>query len=81
MDIPIRDIISAGTGIVTTFIVLSKIFFSRIARLEVSFASTIEKLTTSINELDKRLAVNSAIIDQFMKGGCYGRSSIKERNI
>lgn len=81
-DIPIRDIISAGGGIVTTFVVLSKLFFSRIAKLEVSFSLTIEKLTSSINELDKRLAVNSAIIDQFIKGGCHARSSsIKERHI
>jgi hypothetical protein len=32
-------------------------------------------------EIDKRLAVNSTIIDTFLKGGCiHGRSTSKERN-
>jgi hypothetical protein len=42
--------------------------------LESSFTDSITRLTTSLNEIDKRLAVNSCIIDQFMKGGCvHGR--------
>lgn len=80
-DIPIRDIITASSGVVTTTIVLSKIFFSRITKLETTFTITIDKLTSSLIEIDKRLAVNSTIIDTFLKGGCiHGRSTSKERN-
>jgi len=80
-ELPIGEIVSVVSGIVTTAIVLYKISFSRIAKLELSFSTSIEKLTSSISELDKRLAVNSAIIDQFMTGVCYARDSSKKRNI
>jgi hypothetical protein len=72
--IPVNEIISACSGILTTGLVFSKMFFSRITKLETSFSDSITKLNSSLNELDKRLAVNSCIIDQFMKGGCvHGR--------
>jgi len=80
-ELPIGEIVSVVSGIVTTAIVLYKISFLRIAKLELSFSTSIEKLTSSISELDKRLAVNSAIIDQFMTGVCYARDSAKKRNI
>jgi len=72
--IPVNEIISACSGIITTGVVFSKMFFARVTKMESSFTDSIQRLTTSLNEIDKRLAVNSCIIDQFMKGGCvHGR--------
>ena len=72
--LPISEIFSACSGILTTGVVFSKIFFSRITKLETAFSESITKLNASLNEIDKRLAVNSCIIDQFMKGVCiHGR--------
>lgn len=75
MEIPLSEVLSAGGGIIATSIGASKLFFSKLAKVEDRFALAIEKLTTTVTELDKRLAVNSCIIDKFMQeGGCYGIS-------
>lgn len=67
MDIPLPEIVSAGSAIVATSFGFSKIFFARLTKLETLFSNTIEKLSGTIAELDKRLAVNSCIIDNFME--------------
>jgi hypothetical protein len=73
MDIPLSEVISAGGGIIATSFGASRLFFAKMARIENKFASAIDKLTTTVVELDKRLAVNSCIIDQFMEqGGWHG---------
>jgi hypothetical protein len=72
--LPVNEILSTCSGILTTGLVFSKMFFSRISKLETAFSDSILKLNTSLNEIDKRLAINSCIIDQLMKGGCiHGR--------
>ena len=72
MDIPLPEILSAGSAIVATSFGFSKMFFNRLNTLEKSFGSSMEKLTTSLNEIDKRLAVNSCIIDKFLEGCAHG---------
>ena len=72
MDIPFTEVASAGSAIIATSIGFSKLFFNRLNTLEKSFGASMEKLTTSLNEIDKRLAVNSCIIDKFLEGHNYG---------
>jgi hypothetical protein len=80
MDIPLSEVISAGGGIIATSFGASRLFFSRLAKIEDKFASAIDKLTTTVSELDKRLAVNSCIIDKFMEQGDSHGFSWHRRN-
>jgi hypothetical protein len=72
MEVPLPELLSAGSAIVATSFGFSKIFFARLTKLEGLFTNTIEKLTGTIAELDKRLAVNSCIIDNFMEFNNHG---------
>jgi hypothetical protein len=78
MEIPLSDVISAGGAVIATSVAFSKMFFSRITVLEASLTQSIQHLTETVTELDKRLAVNSCIIDRFMEEGCYGTKRNKE---
>lgn len=71
VDIPLSEVISAGGGIIAASIGASKLFFARLVKIEDRFSAALEKLTTTVTELDKRLAVNSCIIDKFMQGEKY----------
>lgn len=74
--IPFTEIISSVASIIATGAMFSKMFFTRIKEVEQSLSIPIHRLSDSLNEIDKRLAVNSTIIEQFMKGGCiHGRKS------
>ena len=68
MEIPLPEVISAGGAIAATSVVFTKYFSSKFGRLE----TVLSKLSDSVVELDKRLAVNSCIIDNFLKGECHG---------
>ena len=68
MDIPLPEVLSAGGAIAATSIGFTKYFASRFGRME----TVLSKLNNSVVELDKRLAVNSCIIDNFLKGECHG---------
>jgi len=68
MDITIKEIMTCVGSIIATSFTFSKMFFSRLNKLENSFGESIEKLNDQLQNMDKNLAVNSAIIEQFMKG-------------
>jgi hypothetical protein len=72
MDIPLPEVLSAGSAVVATSIAFSRLFFTRIAHLENILSKSIQKLNGTVAELDKRLAVNSCIIDRFLEEGCHG---------
>ena len=69
IEVPIDNLIACGGSIVATTFTFSKMFFTRLNRIEKNFGDAIEKLNENLNALDKNLAVNSAIIDRYMKGG------------
>jgi len=72
MDIPLSEVLSAGGAIAATSIGFTRFFVGKLTRIETRLSGAIEKLSGSMNELDKRLAVNSCIIDNFMKEECRG---------
>jgi hypothetical protein len=74
MDIPLPEVISAGGAIAATSIGFTKYFSSKFGRLE----TVLSKLSDSVVELDKRLAVNSCIIDNFLKEECHGHRRNKK---
>lgn len=73
MEVPLSEVISAGGAIVATSFGASKLFFARLAKVEDRFSVAIERLSTTVQELDKRLAVNSCIINNFLEG-CHGNT-------
>ncbi len=78
MDIPLPEILSAGSAIAATSFGFTKLLFGRLEKIEQKFGSSIDKLNVSLSEIDKRLAVNSCIIDKFMEGCSHGnRRNIK----
>jgi len=74
MEIPLPEVISAGGAIAATSVVFTKYFSSKFGRLE----TVLSKLSDSVVELDKRLAVNSCIIDNFLKEKCHGHRRNKK---
>ncbi len=74
MEIPLPEVISAGGAIAATSIGFTKYFTSKFGRME----KVLLKLNESVVELDKRLAVNSCIIDNFLKGECNGHRRNKK---
>jgi hypothetical protein len=80
MDVQISEIISGACGIVATSIGASKLFFSRLSKIEDRFSDAIEKLEKTVQELDKRLAVNSVVIKNFMEN-CNGSRSRRDNEI
>lgn len=68
MEIPFKELFTCIGSIVATSFTFSKMFFSRLNKLENSFRESIEKLNDQLQAMDKNLAVNSAIIDQYLKG-------------
>jgi hypothetical protein len=78
MDIPLSEVLAAGSAIAATSIGFTKVFFNKLALIEDRFSGAVDRLTTSVNELDKRLAVNSCIIDKFLEEGCHGHRRNKK---
>jgi hypothetical protein len=74
MEIPLPEVISAGGAIAATSVVFTKYFSQKFGRLE----TVLSKLSDSVIELDKRLAVNSCIIDTFLKEECHGHRRNKK---
>jgi hypothetical protein len=72
LDIPLSEIISAGGAIAATSLGFTKILFGRLEKVENKFGMSIDKLSLSLVEIDKRLAVNSCIIEKFMEGCKHG---------
>ena len=72
MEIPLSEVIAAGSAIVATSIGFTQVFFNKLSTIEERFTSAVDKLNSSVNELDKRLAVNTCIIDKFLEEGCHG---------
>lgn len=77
MEIQVSEIISGACGIVATSIGASKLFFARLSKVEDRFSIAIDKLSTTVQELDKRLAVNSVVIKNFMENCEHGRNGIR----
>lgn len=74
MEIPLPEVISVGGAIAATSLGFTRYFACKFGRLEI----VLSKLSDSMNELDKRLAVNSCIIDNFMKEECRGHRRNKQ---
>jgi hypothetical protein len=72
MEIPLPEILSVGSAIAATSFGFTKFLFGRLEKIEMKFGTSIDKLTVSLSEIDKRLAVNSCIIDKFMEGCAHG---------
>lgn len=72
MDIPISEIISAGSAIAATSFGFTKLFFNRLEKVETKLGGSVDRLASSLVEIDKRLAVNSVIIEKFMEGCKHG---------
>ncbi len=70
MDVPLSELLSAGGAIAATSVGFTGFFLNRLSSIETKFSGSIEKLTGSLVEIDKRLAVNSCIIDNFLKEEC-----------
>jgi hypothetical protein len=68
----LSEVIAAGSAIVATSIGFTKVFFNKLSTIEERFTFAVDKLNSSVNELDKRLAVNTCIIDKFLEEGCHG---------
>ena len=66
MEIPLPEVLSAGGAIAATSIGFTKYFSTKFRRME----TVLSKLNDSVVELDKRLAVNNCIIDNFLKEEC-----------
>ncbi len=72
MDVPLSELLSAGGAIAATSVGFTGFFLNRLSSIETKFSGSIEKLTDSLVEIDKRLAVNSCIIDNYLKERCDG---------
>ena len=80
MDIQVGEIVSGACGIVATSIGASKLFFARLSKVEDRFSTAIDKLSTTVQELDKRLAVNSIVIKNFMEN-CDGNRIRRDKEV
>lgn len=78
MDVPLSELLSAGGAIAATSVGFTGFFLNRLSTIETKFSGSIEKLTGSLVEIDKRLAVNSCIIDNYLKEECHGHRRDKK---
>jgi len=78
MDVPLSELLSAGGAIAATSVGFTGFFLNRLSSIETKFSGSIEKLNDSLTEIDKRLAVNSCIIDNYLKGECNGHRRNKK---
>lgn len=81
MDVSLTEFVSVGSAIAASSFAIAKMVARRIGIVEKTFSDAIHKLNDNLVRIDKRLAVNSAIIDRFMvsKGELgYGHNRDRE---
>lgn len=63
----IYQFIGTISTIVITGLSISKIFFKRVDTIETTFVASIRRINESIINLEKGIAINTALIDQILK--------------
>lgn len=82
MDIPLPEIISGMTAIAATSFTFVRYLFKKLETFEQKFTASILKLSDIITDIDKRLAVNTILIekiDQFIEERHYHGRNLRDK--